>query len=157
LKIVRHGVERGRPVVFFQVEGAERRRLAIFNVLKIGGQETEGTLVQRPNGVFAQTADLWAPNQRSPIGLPEEGRKEFGIVAPSAAIWKLRVTLDVEDPHSFRRFTGMSGLWEVVGRVPLRNLSDEAALMWHRRYTHPEFIESQPITNAVTFAGAAGK
>ena len=151
LNVVKCGIERGKPVVFFQVEGAEGRRVAIFNVLRIEGDETEGSLVERPYETFTPAAEFWAPNQRSPIGLPEEGRKEFGIVAPTAAVWKLRITLDVEDPNSLRRFTRMSSLVEVVGKVPLRNLRDLAASMWHTRYTHPEFIESQLITNAVAF------
>jgi hypothetical protein len=153
LKIVRLAVEQGKPVVVFQVEGAEGRRLAIFNVLRIEGDETENAFVQGPNGVFTRRADFWAPNEGSPAGLPEEGRKEFGIVAPSAAVWKLRLTLDVEDPKSLRRFTRIFSLWEDVGKAPLRNLRDLAAGIWDTKYTHPEFIESQLITNAIAFGG----
>jgi hypothetical protein len=148
LRIVRFAIEQGKPVVFFQVEGAKGRRLAIFNVVKIEG---DGTLVQKPSGSFAPASDFWAPNQTSPLGISDKGRSEFGVIAPSIAVWKLRVTLDVEDQNSFRKLFRLSGLWEVIGRAPLRTLRDLAASIWHENYSHPEFVESELITNAVAF------
>jgi hypothetical protein len=50
VKIVRFAVEQGKPVVFFQVEAAEGRRVAIFNIVRIEVDETECTLFQSPSG-----------------------------------------------------------------------------------------------------------
>jgi hypothetical protein len=81
LRMVRSGVERGRPVVFFRVEAETNRFLIITpQVQKLEEGRIEELLVKGTNGAFAPASDFFGTGDQGPVGDEAESRKEFGVV-----------------------------------------------------------------------------
>src|SRR5690349_21504728 len=108
LKIVRRTIEQGKPVVFFRIEVADRRDICIVWVEKLMGTNSEGMSLH-----LGSKQDFWAPSQLWPnlIGHPEMARKEFGVLAPTNAAWKLRVSVFMQQASMLDRLKSMPGLW----------------------------------------------
>jgi hypothetical protein len=73
LSIVRTGIEQGKPVVFFRVEGDEGRRILIVNV--------QGLIEDTVQTPFSP--GFWSMSGYAGIGNPNKGRDEFGVLAPT--------------------------------------------------------------------------
>jgi hypothetical protein len=155
LKIVRQTVEQGRPVVFFRVEVADHRRIQITGAEKVLGNVTERSWDEEKDsrGLPKVAKDFWAPSLGSPTGNPKIGRKQFGVQAPTnAPIWKLRVTIAMEEPDPFKRISIMPGLWKWELTIPSHNKSKvrTAWEVWNAFYDiGSQTTESDPITNTV--------
>ncbi len=144
LKIMRQDVERGKPVVFFQLQEAADRRFQIQNV-----QRLIGDMVQDPSG-----PDFWAVSQYAEIGSPNKGRRDFGVRAPTnCPEWRLRVTVTMEPASPLGRLKEMSKAWSNlrVARIPFFT---SVFLIRNGFYgTDIQVIESDPITNSAAFSG----
>jgi hypothetical protein len=150
LKIVRRTEEQGKPVVFFRVEVADRRRMLIMSVERILGDISEGPLVRGSRNSPAHPREAWAPSQGWPIGDPKQGREEFGILVPTnAAVWRLRVRVGMETPNQFKRFKEMLRFYKGLRRngVPILKAAKDA---WNSFYgLSSQEVESGTITNSV--------
>jgi len=154
LTIVRQTMEEGQPVVFFQVDGSDSRRIQIGHVERVIGERTDEPTskpVQRVSSLsFKLEKDFWAPSspELPPIGDPNKSRKEFGVVAPTnAPIWKLRVTI-MEHATLAQRFKDAPGLWK-----HLRGLGFSIRPTLREAWTTSIFVgskvvESDAITNS---------
>jgi hypothetical protein len=172
LKIVRRTVEEGKPVVFFRVEVADNRRTQIKDVEKVVGDSSEGPFegfhityfnsnmapvstiaaspVKASLGLLEPTSNFWAPSQSSPLLDPSKGRREFGVLVPTnAAIWKLRVTVDMESPNPSERFKSSLIVWRLM-RKRGSSVYEATKASW-RIFTvmGSEAVESDLITNAI--------
>jgi hypothetical protein len=171
LKIVRQTVEEGKPVVFFRVEVAHSRRIQIRDVERVTPNKTDspyeelGITYSRPTptpelafGAFSNTASLglmkpskafWAPSQASPLLDPSKGRREFGVLVPTkAAVWRLRVKVEIEDRRSWVRFKRSLVVWRWLRN---RGISayDATGMCWRAlQLMEPQVVESELITNS---------
>ena len=152
LKIVRFAVEQGKSVVYFRVEAGTNRLLALnpfIKTLEEGG--VEELLVMGTNGVFAKSADFFAPSQSSaPWDNEFTSREEFAIVSPTnSPVWRLRIQVNIEDPYSIRRLAELLKMCMKIQLPPIRSFPTAAAVLWRHTSVHAEMLESDPITNSV--------
>jgi len=152
LTIVGHAIEAGKPIVVFQVELADRRRIKIIDVVKVMGEETEEPLEldnAHPGGL-KPVASFWAPSQHWPIGDPALARKPFAVTVPTnAPNWRLSVGLVFENPNRLERFKAKIGIWRMLRR---NGSSLYAATRASWRVFEPEgseSVESELITNPI--------
>ena len=137
LRIVRRGLEKGRPVVFCSVEGGGGRRMMIRSVDQLVGE-------MRETPVFA-----------SPGFLPyEPGRErlEFGVLTPTnGPVWKLQVTVSVEVASLLDRIKNYPAGWRACRGNPNFSTLKAPWVAWtifygdvkRRKYV----LESESITN----------
>jgi hypothetical protein len=155
LKIVRRAFERGRPVVFFRLELADRRSMRIDYVERVMfGGSTDG-----PYDRFLQGGGFWAPSQSSPLDDPIRSRDTFGVLEPiNAERWKLRAKVSVSTPiPTARRLMGLQQMWGCA-RTLGKPYFEAARLALRAVFSAPsEIVESYaivsgPITNSVVFS-----
>jgi hypothetical protein len=145
LAIVRRAEEQGKPVVFFRIVAADRRRFQITGVQRVYADRKDDPS-QFPEGTYG----FWAPSQAWPIGDPRKAQKEFGVLAPTnAPVWRLRVTLWMESPSAADRLNSMRILYRMLRKrsIPIYNA---AKTSWEGFYSiGSEAVESDFITNSV--------
>jgi hypothetical protein len=150
LKTVRFAIEQEKPVVFFRVE-TETSKPFHFDarMQKLEGGKVEHLFVKGTNGCFSMASDFLAPSQTW-NWFSDEGnmRKEFGITAPTdPPVWKLLVLINIEDPHSTRRWLEFLKLLPRIKWPTLREIPFGMAALWKQTSWHGEALESEPITN----------
>jgi len=145
LKVVRQIVEKGKPVVFFRVEGGGRRRVIITEVQQIVGERWQ--------------APSWA-SKGPPLAGPLNGRNEFGVLCPTNPFvwkdttWKLRASLVVEQEEQLplKAIRVLRMVWRSYRArgLPVRSAFDMSRALWSAFYIGGQQpIESVPITNTV--------
>jgi len=152
LKMVRRGIEQGKPVVFFRIDGTGDRRIQIALIAKISGNwdTLESTVTCVPP---TQATNFWAPSQVSPIMNVGIGRKEFGIIAPTNTsanplVWYLRAIVDVETAR-FDRLRQMRRAWSYL-KTTGKSFPKAVWAAWNWFYIENyEDLYSDPITNSI--------
>ena len=142
LNIVKQTLVEGKRVVFFRVNVADGRRIQLVGAQRLCGDRKEDPS-QFPNG-------FWAPSQGSPLGSPQKGSKEFGVLAPTnASVWRLKVTVWMESASTRKRFDSMRVLWTLM-RKRGSSVYSATKASWQAFYTAgSEALESKWVTNSV--------
>ena len=138
LEAVRQGNERGKPVVFFRIEGGGGKKVQISEAW-IGNP----TLGFEYRGIWA----AWHP---SVLDASIKVGQEFTVPAPDMPpVWRLRARLWTDERFSARRLKLMWENWLWLrgrGRPCLRAASET----WNGFYgAYSQVIESELITNSV--------
>lgn len=157
LKVVRATQEQGKSVVFFRIEGGGFRRIRIDDAERLAGNITDGAFDASPErSLTNKHASLfWTPSQQWPIGDTAQGRREFGVLAPTKpCVWRLRVRVSYTEIATLKRLKTFPRAWKLAKslRIPLYKA---------RKLVQDEFIEkghavveSEPITNSVPESSA---
>jgi hypothetical protein len=153
LIVVRRTIEQGKPVVFFRLELADKRRIQIDKVKRV----LFGGASDSPYEPSVQAANsFWAPSQSSPLNDPSKGRDTFGVLEPpNAESWKLRAWVSIVTPNQNKGIKGMRKIWWLA-RSRGKPFFETARLAWRLWLSVPsEIVENQmivssPITNAFT-------
>jgi hypothetical protein len=143
LKIVRRAFEQGKEVVFFKVVVPDGRRIYINSVERVTADKTDRPFDDKS---MKPTADFWAAHTplMGPIGDPNKGRNEFGVVRPAGMpIWKLRVLVDLDVTDPLMRLVAEIRTRWMLRRAP-KNITLTGFVC-----TCSTVVESGPITNAV--------
>jgi hypothetical protein len=138
LKITGQAMERGKPVMFFRVEGGDRRPVQVMGAELIIDQ-------------ISQTAYRfygWPLSQQWPI-------TEFGVFVPTnTAVWQLRVTFGKDEDLNFkRRLKSSPTAWKQYRAEGFSLLGATwVTAKWSCGYYNSAqlgYIESDPITNSI--------
>ena len=152
LHIVRQGIEEGRQVVYFRVEG-NCRRIQILDIERVIGDKLELSYLAfdaEIAGTPVPTERFWAPSMGLPVYLSEIVRKEFGINSPTnAPVWKLQILVAMAAPYDAERFEMMRASWitrRQMGCSFLNATLDALTDFYGRSH---QIITSDPITNTI--------
>ncbi len=166
LKIVRTGIEQGKPVVFFRLEGDANLRIQIHAVEKVTRAALDGRydlpVISRDAWALGQLQewgeaagqdDFWAPSQMQHWAFAGQN---FGVLAlTDGPIWKLRVIATESVPSRLGAFKAMRRMWGFCWSKG-RPFSQIARITWDMGFSgytgifETNVIESDPITNSVT-------
>jgi hypothetical protein len=138
---VRHTVERGKPVLVFQVKDHGKRRMQITGVRVVG---------QSREPVFLEPADFAAPGW--PCGDPSRAWGEFAVFVPTnTSLWSLEVRLDFDHGNLIRRARDFPSPWHElrVTGMPRGKAAWIALSAFYSDSSDRHWIESQVITNDV--------
>jgi hypothetical protein len=143
LKITRQAIEQGKPVVFFQLEGAGNS--AIFNVSRIGATLHDYGFVPIGPDYSGPAPNFWAPSEGD-NPLASQSQTKFGVLTPTnSRVWKLRVVLRSEDIHSWKHARIILGCCKGLINQPLKPFSMEILQLWNMPMERFETVESNPI------------
>lgn len=138
LKIVRQTVEKGRPVVIFQVTGGGNGRVVIISLHQVIGEIWTDPLFSSPRPTLFNAS---------------KGRDEFGVFCPSntfawvESTWKLEAAVEVEESMRAKAHD----IVRTLSASPSRSGFATARTLWRSFIAAEESgIESDPITNVVS-------
>jgi hypothetical protein len=153
LKVLRRGIEQGKPVAFFRVEGAQGRRIKIIDVKTVSGNTSEGPSSGSTGllGPRVLRTNFWAGSSPMPMFDLRKARGEFGVVAPTdAPNWTLRISVVMEGSSRFE-FDFLETMLRTLSGLRSMGLPllDAARITWNGvYYAQQQAIESEPITNS---------
>jgi hypothetical protein len=153
LRVVGRTVANGKPVVFFRVELADRRRMQIDYVERVlfGGAKDS------PYEPSVQAAkSFWAPSQSSPLNDKSRSRDAFGVLEPpNAESWKLRAWVSIVTPNHSKRIKAMQQMWRRA-RAKGKPLFEAACFAWRASFSTPsEIVESHAVVSDIIANPAA--
>jgi hypothetical protein len=143
LRLLRQTQELGQSLAVFRVQVSDRRRIQIVGAARM---VDEKKLTEVPSG---QTwGGLWSRSHGAAWGDASTGRNEFYVGQPTnAPVWRLWVSVSVEEPSLLKRAKLMAGLWPTMRSARL-SMPQAARAVWGAFYSvgHQELV-SELITN----------
>jgi hypothetical protein len=150
LNVTRHEVEQGKEVFFFKVTGAGVRRIHITRVERVTKYSVDGPLESPP--LDKRPKNFWSAESLPlrPIGDPAEGRREFGVLAPTGVpIWKLRVSVEMEAENLTYRIKSRVKLWRMEFKTGKSFWAATHHAWTSFLYGDSATVESDVMTNGV--------
>lgn len=182
LKIVRTGIEQGKPVVFFRLESSRGKRIAITGAQKIVGDSNKAPLASvhfyafysplvpssfaissnKAVAALRISNHFWAPSQQWPMGDPAWAAQDIGVLAPTnVPCWKFRVIVETETISQLGRLQDIPrtfGHLRANGTPLLTAIRKAWNLVWDGFYEgKSQILESDPITNDLPLTSESTK
>jgi hypothetical protein len=144
LQLVRQTQELGQSAAVFRVQVSDRRRIQIVGA---GRMVDEKKLTEVPSD--PTWGGLWTRSHGAAWGDPSTGRNEFYVGQPTnAPVWRLWVSVSMEEPSLFKRARMMPSLWSVMRNDNHRSVPQAARDVWGAFYSvGRQELVSDLITN----------